>query len=85
MKGFLEGPGRAGVTEIPVSVASTVARKSLGVKVDVSYKKGVHKRRDKYWDDDEGRWKARDQMQWYLIKVGGALQDCFTPLEMACH
>jgi hypothetical protein len=53
----------------PVSVVSTIARKSLGVEFTTTFDRRVHLQVDKCWDADEGRWRAIGQMEWYLRKV----------------
>ena len=59
------------VSRIPahVRVVSTMARKSLGVLFWTPFQSGVHKEEDKTWDDQEGVWKATNQMRWYLRKA----------------
>lgn len=53
----------------PVSVASTIARRNIGVTVDALFREGVHKEKDREWDEDEGVWRAKSQMRYYLKKV----------------
>ncbi|KAL4869441.1 hypothetical protein BDV12DRAFT_208549 [Aspergillus spectabilis] len=57
-KGFLDGP----------SVTETVIKPSLGVEYSPIFEEGVHKKKDKYLDSEEGVWRAKDQMEWYLKK-----------------
>lgn len=82
-KGFLEGPATVATTvegdvyndrripniTSPVTVVSTIARTSLGVRFREFFEDGVHLEKDKFWDEDEGVWKAQNQMEWYLKKV----------------
>ncbi|KAI2620987.1 actin-like ATPase domain-containing protein [Hypomontagnella submonticulosa] len=78
-KGFLDGPTQStsdaasGEKYTPkvtssVSVASTIARQSLGLVMATTFEDGKHLNEDRYWDDDEGRFFANNQMQWYLEK-----------------
>ncbi|KAK9412833.1 putative Hsp70 family chaperone [Seiridium unicorne] len=67
-KGFLDAPSAASGAEALVSVVSTVARKNLGVSYQPIFEAGVHRRQDKIWDDNEGVWRADNQMRWYLRK-----------------
>ena len=53
-----------------ISVISTIARTSLGFKVQPSFKTGEHLETDKFWSEEEGRYLAKNQMSWYLRKVG---------------
>ncbi|OLN95475.1 Heat shock 70 kDa protein 12B [Colletotrichum chlorophyti] len=74
-KGFLDGLGVAEgnlvkpngtVIEAPIKVTSTVSRASYGIKFRDKYDETKHLREDKQWDDDEGCWRAKNQMEWYL-------------------
>ncbi|KID84431.1 hsp70 family chaperone [Metarhizium guizhouense ARSEF 977] len=67
-KGYLDGANVAGENSAPVSIVSTIARQSLGVMYNDVFEDGVHQKRDKYWDENEGIWRARNQMRWYLRK-----------------
>ncbi|CAG9936358.1 unnamed protein product [Clonostachys rosea f. rosea IK726] len=76
-KGFLDAPSgklsnamtSAGKPlQMPVRVVSTIARQSLGVEFTPLFEEGVHPAEDKYWDKDEGVWRAGKQMLWYLKK-----------------
>lgn len=53
-----------------VSVVSTIARLSLGVAFAPLFVEGKHRPEDRYRDELEGVWRARNQMEWYLRKVG---------------
>ncbi|KAI1170296.1 actin-like ATPase domain-containing protein [Nemania sp. FL0916] len=68
LKGFLDVPSAAGGASSHVSVVSTIARRNLGVSSNKIFVEGVHNAKDKYWDEDEGIWRARLQMNWYLRK-----------------
>lgn len=62
IKGFLEGGAAT------ISVTSTVSRSNIGVKSDAKFDSGKHNKSDKYWDSQEGLYKARNQMDWYVKK-----------------
>ncbi|MDI1486535.1 MAG: hypothetical protein OHK93_005766 [Ramalina farinacea] len=51
-----------------VSVISTVARTSLGIRFDTPFIEGKHLKKDKRWDEDEGIYLATRQMEWYIRK-----------------
>ena len=53
----------------PVSIISTIARSSLGVRYVTPFKEGQHLETNKYWNEDEGMYFADNQMLWYLRKV----------------
>ncbi|KAF3006150.1 hypothetical protein E8E14_006879 [Neopestalotiopsis sp. 37M] len=69
-KGFLDGvemPERI-ARNLPVQVASTIARASYGMEYRVPFDQYKHAREDKEWDDDELNWKAKGQMEWFIRK-----------------
>ncbi|KAF8853526.1 actin-like ATPase domain-containing protein [Acephala macrosclerotiorum] len=49
-----------------ISITSTVSRLSFGLKFSASFDEERHLEADKAWDDEECKWKAENQMQWYL-------------------
>lgn len=51
------------------SVLSTISRVSLGVYANVPWDPSIHSKKDKWYDEQEGTYKARRQMDWYLTKV----------------
>ncbi|GKT84531.1 LOW QUALITY PROTEIN: hsp70 family chaperone [Colletotrichum tofieldiae] len=74
-KGFLDGLGvsegaltqpNGRIIEAPIKVTSTVSRASYGVNYRTKFDKKLHIAEDKEWDADEGMWKAKNQMEWYL-------------------
>jgi hypothetical protein len=67
MKGFIDGLGAH--SQSMLNVGSTIARQSLGVHTIDSFKEGVHRKADKYWDEIQGEWRAKDQVKWYIYKV----------------
>ena len=74
-KGFLESvdsgvKDKKGPRKVEqVKIVSTIARVSLGVDFHEEFEEHRHKKRDRFWDDSEGKYFARDQMSWYLRKV----------------
>ncbi|KAI1733567.1 actin-like ATPase domain-containing protein [Xylaria scruposa] len=68
LKGFLDVPSVTGGVPSHVSVVSTISRRNLGVSASVIFTDGVHRKRDRFWDDNEGVWRAKNQMEWYLRK-----------------
>lgn len=69
-KGFMEGAGGNVDSNQPkmIAVTSTVSRLSLGISIRENFVEGKHLEADKAWDSDECVWKARNQMDWYLIR-----------------
>ncbi|KAJ5696743.1 hypothetical protein N7536_007155 [Penicillium majusculum] len=67
VKGFLAGHGGAGSH---LTVVSTIARQSLGIKHAAEYNFAIHQTEDKYYDQVEGNWMAGNQMEWYMKKGG---------------
>ncbi|VUC36482.1 unnamed protein product [Clonostachys rosea] len=71
-KGFLErptdNPNFPKTAMAPMSVVSIIARSSLGVSYSELFQYGVHREEDKYLDESEGVWRAKNQMRWYLKK-----------------
>ncbi|KAI1407357.1 actin-like ATPase domain-containing protein [Hypoxylon sp. FL1857] len=78
-KGFLDGPTQStaevapGEKHLPkvnsgISVASTIARQSLGLVIAERFEAGRHLNEDRYYDKDEGYHFAGNQMQWFLEK-----------------
>ncbi|KAI0139600.1 actin-like ATPase domain-containing protein [Hypoxylon sp. NC0597] len=78
-KGFLDGPTQSTAEASPgekhppkvtsgISVASTIARQSLGLVVSERFEAGKHLEEDKYYDRDEGHYFVSNQMQWFLEK-----------------
>lgn len=53
----------------PVSIISTIARASLGIKICEPFEERKHLEMDKFWNEDEGEYCANNQMAWYLRKV----------------
>jgi len=82
-KGFLDGPSAEGIDCAPVSVVSTIARQSIGVSHLEIFNPKKHSEKDKYYDSDEGVWRASKQMQWYLKKVSTSFND-LSELKCRC-
>jgi hypothetical protein len=83
-KGFLEeqdNQSNANNAKAPIMVASTVARASYGTSFQIDYDAIIHLEQDKVWCSYEDRWKAGNQMQWYLNRVRTAIKarDTHTP------
>lgn len=74
-KGFLDGLAATRDEESrpqissSIVVTSTIARASYGISFDDIFDNSVHREEDKFYDEDEGIWRARSQMKWYLKKV----------------
>ncbi|KAI0857724.1 actin-like ATPase domain-containing protein [Xylaria cubensis] len=70
-KGFLEVPIGVIDATIPssISIVSTIARQSLGIVFNTQFEKGTHLKCDKFWDEVQEIWQARNQMSWYLEKA----------------
>lgn len=54
---------------MPITVTSTISRASYGIKISEQFEEGKHLEEDKKWDQEEGKWRAKNQMKWYLKKV----------------
>lgn len=70
-KGFYNAPPKAnseGSRPLPVTIASTVARFSVGLCFSQLYNQYYHRAEDRYFDDKEQVWFAGQQMEWYLRK-----------------
>lgn len=51
------------------SVLSTISRVSLGISANVPWDPSIHSKKDKWYYHQEGTYKAKRQMDWYLKKV----------------
>ncbi|KAJ6125279.1 hypothetical protein N7471_012596 [Penicillium samsonianum] len=65
VKGFLDGPGNSGAH---LTVVSTIARQSLGIGYSIEYDAAIHQEKDKEYDEVEGKYMAKNQMEWYMRK-----------------
>lgn len=54
---------------INVQIQSRVARTSFGVVFNQAWDDTKHNLRDKYWCDIEGKWKAANQLRWFIRVV----------------
>ncbi|RMJ17054.1 hypothetical protein CDV36_003242 [Fusarium kuroshium] len=45
---------------------AAISRASYGITFEPLFNKEEHLEKDKYWDGDEGVWRAANQMKWYL-------------------
>ncbi len=75
-KGFLDGLGteadsplNCDALDTPIKITSTIARASFGVSMREAWNGEKHLVEDRCWDEDELKWKAKNQMRWYLKKV----------------
>ena len=50
-------------------VVSRVSRINYGILFTAPFDEEKHDERDRVWDEDELRWRANNQMDWYLKKV----------------
>jgi hypothetical protein len=55
--------------DLPITIASTVSRASYGIVCRQLFDKSRHLAADKFWCEIEGRWRAVNQMEWYLKRV----------------
>ncbi|KAL1835623.1 hypothetical protein VTJ49DRAFT_6307 [Mycothermus thermophilus] len=58
-----------GLGSFTVQIQSRIARASYGTTVIRDWNSRMHKKKDKYWDEERQGWYARDQMDWSL-KIG---------------
>ncbi|KAF5263244.1 hypothetical protein FOXYS1_6008 [Fusarium oxysporum] len=49
-----------------VTVGARVARYSYGVRFHTDFDPQKHQLSDKYWSEERQKWRARNQMQWFL-------------------
>lgn len=54
---------------LSVKVASRVARQSYGISLSRTWDQAIHLQQDKYWSEHAWKWKARNQMDWFLKQV----------------
>ncbi|KAM7211732.1 hsp70 family chaperone [Rhypophila decipiens] len=52
----------------PIRVTSTISRISVGKVYGRDWDETRHDQQDKYWDKFKGKWKAANQIKWYLRK-----------------
>ena len=57
-----------------IKVTSRVSRVSYGIKYNQPYDKDRHRKEEREWCQDEGRYMVKDRMRWYL-KKGQDVQD----------
>ncbi|KAG5806493.1 hypothetical protein H9Q74_007373 [Fusarium xylarioides] len=53
---------------LPIRVTSTISRASYGHECSTPFIEGQHLAKDKKWCELEKRYKAHNQMQWYLVR-----------------
>ncbi|EFX04491.1 hsp70 family chaperone [Grosmannia clavigera kw1407] len=71
--------GGEGYRPLPVTVASTVSRFSVGLCFSQLYSEAYHREEDRYYDEKEGVYFAGRQMEWYLRK--GSSVQAMTPIR----
>jgi hypothetical protein len=49
-------------------VISRKSRRHYGLVVSQEFAPSVHPKECKYWDDNDGTWRARNRMKWYVGK-----------------
>ncbi|KAF5607820.1 hsp70 family chaperone [Fusarium pseudoanthophilum] len=81
-KAFTDGGSETGQNNAhkPITVTSTISRAHYGVVYHAKFEEGKHLKKDRYWDEDEGVYRASNQMQWYLKKG-----DCVSKSERLSH
>ncbi|KAF4813316.1 Heat shock 70 kDa protein 12A [Colletotrichum tropicale] len=52
--------------DLSVGITSRISRRSYGIRHFSPFNFGVHDPQDKYWCTSEHKWKARNQMKWFL-------------------
>ncbi|KAH7324239.1 hypothetical protein B0I35DRAFT_449279 [Stachybotrys elegans] len=70
-KGFLDNVAQRNITSLspeslPIKVTSTISRASYGYKFQCPFVAGTHEKADMRFDENEDRYMADNQMQWYL-------------------
>ncbi|KAF5654811.1 hsp70 family chaperone [Fusarium sp. NRRL 25303] len=81
-KAFTDGGDEIGQQKVhkPITVTSTISRAHYGVTYHTAFEEGKHLKKDRFWDEDEGEYRAGNQMQWYLKKG-----DCVSKSEKVSH
>lgn len=59
---------KGGWINLSVQVVSRISRASYGTRISAVFQESVHHEDDKYWDDKDGFYRARDQMEWYMAR-----------------
>ena len=62
-------------------MTSTVSRANYGIAYKERFDENKHLNEDKYWDEIEGCFMAKHQMQWYLNRVSSASTLQHAPLS----
>lgn len=56
-------------SQFSVGVRSRISRASYGVVCQEDFDDSKHLAEDKFWDDEQQSWKAKNQMKWLVRKV----------------
>ncbi|WKT39350.1 hypothetical protein QSH57_001169 [Fusarium oxysporum f. sp. vasinfectum] len=59
-----------------VTVGARVARNSYGVMFHTDFDPQKHQLSDKYWSEEHQKWRASNQMQWFLRESDITTTDC---------
>ncbi|RKK72783.1 hypothetical protein BFJ69_g9876 [Fusarium oxysporum] len=59
-----------------VTVGARVARNSYGVMFHTDFDPQKHQLSDKYWSEEHQKWRASNQMQWFLGESDITTTDC---------
>lgn len=68
LKGLIAAPIDEYIPNAP-RILSTISRTSLGIPMFRDFQEGVHRKKNRYFDEVEGCYKVRDLMHWYIKKV----------------
>ncbi|KAF5608374.1 hsp70 family chaperone [Fusarium subglutinans] len=81
-KAFMDGGDENGqnLAHKPITVTSTISRAHYGVMYHTPFEEGKHLKKDRFWDEDQGEYRADNQMEWYLKKG-----DCISKSEKLSH
>ncbi|KAJ5603966.1 hypothetical protein N7537_006922 [Penicillium hordei] len=72
LKGLIAAPIDGYIPNAP-RILSTISRTSLGIPMIYDFQEGVHRKKNRFFDEVEGCYKVRDVMQWY-IKRGNEVE-----------
>ncbi|KAJ5196017.1 hypothetical protein N7449_006496 [Penicillium cf. viridicatum] len=67
LKGLIAAPIDDYIPNAP-RILSTISRTSLGIPMMLDFQEGVHRKKNKIFDEVEGCYKVRDVMHWYIKK-----------------
>lgn len=52
------------------NVVARVSRLSYGISYSTRFQDDIHEAKDKYWCKKRQEWRANNQMEWFLERVG---------------